>query len=69
MISKQEDSGHALVAGSSHHLPEVVAPVGHRVVLGDLNLEQLKVRHERRQTGGALAATSTNSCHKTRDVP
>jgi hypothetical protein len=59
VISKEEDSGHPLLSGASHHSAEVLTPLIDAVVLGDFNLEQLEIGYEGRQAGGALATTST----------
>lgn len=61
MIAEKEDALHAAIARASQQLPEVVPPVGGRVGLGDLDLEQLEVADEGREARCALSAAAADA--------
>ena len=63
VVAEQEDGRDALLPCPAHHLPEVLPPVQHPVVLSHLNLEELEVGHEGRESGCTLTSTAPYTCH------
>mmetsp|Transcript_5846 Transcript_5846/g.17896 ORF Transcript_5846/g.17896 Transcript_5846/m.17896 type:complete len:323 (+) Transcript_5846:1383-2351(+) len=53
-VGKQEHNGLVGLAGGAQHAPQVVLPLGLAVRLGDLDLEELVLLHERGQPREAL---------------
>ena len=67
VVPKEEHGGHPLLSRPPHHPPQVFPPVGHVVVLGHLDLEELKVGHEGGQPGRALPPTAADTWTMRRD--